>query len=171
MSHARSRMLRSTVLAASVAVLASFVVAPAASAETPAAVTSGDTVVGELVQAWPDPTAAEQGQADPGHAGAEPLSWIEPAEGDAVRVPTDSLPDAAVGSILSVTVGDEVVDEASAGQGLEPAVEVQAATVVAAAALVPHHRMAGTVRRTWSRPSSLSPGGATSDGMTRSARS
>ncbi len=225
MSHARRRRtLRSTVLAASLAVLSSFIVAPAAQAETtpadvtteagptstepvptdpgatdpavttepaptsaapetgavpsgpadaapdPGSVVSGDTVVGELVQAWPDPTAQEHAHEDAGgHHDESPLSWIEPVEGDAVRVPTESLPDVAVGSTLAVTVGDEVVDEASAEQGFEPAVEVQAATVVDAATTDPTTASAGSAPTNTVTAVLVLPAGATADGMTISS--
>ncbi|MSW65036.1 MAG: hypothetical protein F2825_09140, partial [Actinobacteria bacterium] len=128
---------------------------------------SGDTVVGELVQAWPDPTAEEHTQEDAeGHHDDAPLSWIEPAEGEAVRVPTESLPDVAVGSTLAVTVGDEVVDEASAAQGFEPAVEVQSATVVDAATPDPTTASAGTAPTNTVTAVLVLPAGASSDGMT-----
>lgn len=202
---ARRRALRSTVLAASLAVLASFAVAPAASAEeasatptsgaaettaapteeptatdapatteapapteapteTPAPTSApstdaaptteaptptesadvepGDTVVGELVQAWPDPTA-EEAHTEDQHADEAPLSWIQPAEGDAVRVPTDDLPSAPVGSTVAVTVGDELSDEASAEEGYDEAREVLDAQVLQAAAPDPSTAAAG----------------------------
>jgi hypothetical protein len=136
----------------------------------PGDLSSGDTVVGELVQAWPDPTAEEHTQETAeGYHDEAPLSWIEPAEGDAVRVPTESLPDVAVGSTLAVTVGEEVVDEASAEQGFEPAVEVQAATVVAAATADPTTASAGSTPTNTVTAVLVLPAGASSDGMTISS--
>ncbi|SDG08851.1 M12 family metallo-peptidase [Klenkia brasiliensis] len=139
--------------------------APAADGTDP-----GDVVVGQLMQAWPDPTAEEHahdehGSADGDHA-EEPLSWIEPAEGDAVRVPTDALPDVEVGSTLAVTVGDEVTDEASTEQGIEPAVEVQAATVVDAATPDPTTASAGTAPTNTVTAVLVLPAGASPDSTT-----
>jgi uncharacterized protein with LGFP repeats len=224
-SHARRRRaLRGAVLTATAAVLATFVVAPAAQAEptvtdvpvttsdtaaptsaeptaeaapsTEAAPTTdaapatteaapapsgspapedpgtdpGDVVVGQLMQAWPDPTVEEHTEEDHGHGDGdhaeEPLSWIEPAEGDAVRVPTDSLPDVEVGSTLAVTVGDEITDEASTEQGIEPAVEVQAATVVDAATPDPTTASAGSAPTNTVTAVLVLPAGATADSMT-----
>ncbi|GHE10683.1 M12 family metallo-peptidase [Klenkia taihuensis] len=230
MSHARRRRaLRGAVLTATAAVLATFVVAPAAQADptvtdvpattsgtaeptsvepTPEAAPSaeatpttesapstesappteaapaspgsptpedpgtdpGDVVVGQLMQAWPDPTAEEHTHEDHGHEDGdhaeEPLSWIEPADGDAVRVPTDSLPDVEVGSTLAVTVGDEITDEASTEQGIEPAVEVQAATVVDAATPDPTTASAGSAPTNTVTAVLVLPAGATADSMT-----
>lgn len=211
----RRRALRGAVLTATAAVLATFVVAPAAQADptagdmpastsdtaapTPAEPTPGaapttesaptteavpvpsptpedtgadpgDVVVGQLMQAWPDPTAEEHAHEDHGHEDGdhaqEPLSWIEPADGDAVRVPTDSLPDVEVGSTLAVTVGDEVVDEASTEQGIEPAVEVQAATVLDAATPDPTTASAGSAPTNTVTAVLVLPAGASPDSMT-----
>ena len=114
-----------------------------ASAEEPAA---GDTVVGELVQAWPEYEEAADAAA---HADEGPLSWIETGSGDAVRVPTEDIAaasDAEVGDTVSVTLGAEVVDEA-ADAGLDPARDVLGASVVAAAPADPAPAVAaaGTV--------------------------
>ena len=95
---------------------------------------SGDTVVGTVVQAWAehqDPAEAAQ------HAGDSLLTWIEPRDGDAVRVPTADLADELhripVGATVEVTVGDQVRDPAAAAQDLDPARDVLDASVVAAA--------------------------------------
>ncbi|MEI4272325.1 reprolysin-like metallopeptidase [Klenkia sp. LSe6-5] len=240
MSQVRRRALRSSVLAASLAVVASLVVAPPALAEDPSAspITSaapttgaaptnqpdptsvatptanpvptdgvptddgapttaaptdsapattvapeadpalpepGETVTGELVQAWPDPTAEEH-EAD-GHDHADhdahdhgdaegPLSWIDTGDGEAVRVPTDALPDVAVGSTLSVTVGDPVVDEATTEQGFAPAVEVQAAAVLDAATPDPTTASAGSAPTNTVTAVLVAPAGTSPDGMT-----
>ena len=101
----------------------------------PAAAAAGsdvpETVVGQLVQGYADPAAALEG-AEPQAQDAELglLSWIRTDAGDAVRVPTDDLPAVEVGSTVEVTVGAAVVDEASR-QGLEPALEVLGAEVLA----------------------------------------
>ena len=87
---------------------------------------TGDTVVGTLVQAWPEyedlAEAAEHGEEGP-------LSWVEPDDGDAVRVVTGDVENLAVGATIEVALGDEVADPATA-QSLEPAREVLSAEVV-----------------------------------------
>jgi Metallo-peptidase family M12B Reprolysin-like len=94
--------------------------AASASADEPAAT----TVVGELVQAYPE-------QAQPEHDGAAdaPLSWIRTAGGRAVRVDTADLADVPAGSTVSVDVGGSVHDEASA-DGYDPAQAVLATDVL-----------------------------------------
>src|SRR4051794_2478223 len=94
--------------------------ATAASAEEP----GGTTVVGELVQAYPE-------QADPSgeHGSDAPLSWIRTARGESVRIPTEDVADVPVGSSVSVDVGDRVRDEPAA-DGYEPAHDVLAADVL-----------------------------------------
>jgi hypothetical protein len=155
-------------------------VAGPAAAEDPAdAVATGDTVVGELVQAFADPEHADPEHADPehadpatgsdpGHAGSDPghagdtlLSWVDPPDAAAVRVPTEDVTGIAVGATVEVTVGAEVHDEAAAEQGLEPARDVVEAQVLApaqVAAAIPHTN-AVTVAM-------VRPGGAAVDGTT-----
>jgi hypothetical protein len=87
-----------------------------ASADEPA----GTTVVGRLVQAYP-----EEGPGDQ-HAGSEttaPLSWVQTSDG-AVRVPTADLPGVPAGATVELTVGDPVEDEGAEEHGLAPAQEV-----------------------------------------------
>ncbi|HEX2074241.1 MAG TPA: hypothetical protein VHF92_10685 [Geodermatophilus sp.] len=121
--------------------------APTAAPETSApAPASPETVVGEIVVAWPeheDPAAAVA------HADEGPLVWIETADGEAVRVPTEDLaahvagdlpeevassPEGAgalpAGATVEVTVGGEVPDPATQ-EGVEPARDVLTAEVVA----------------------------------------
>src|SRR3954454_5929111 len=99
------------------AAVCSGVLLPAASAAADDA--GGATVVGELVQAWPE-------QADPAQEGsAAPLSWVRTAAGESVRIPTDAVADVPAGSTVSVEVGGQVHDAAS-GDGYEPAHEVLA---------------------------------------------
>jgi hypothetical protein len=108
---------------------------PVATADDAAA--AGDTIVGELVQAWPEHEnhAEAVARADEG-----PLTWIETAAGESVRVSTDDLegdlPGAGVpvGATVEVVVGDEIRDSATTEDGLEPALEVLAAEVVTPAA-------------------------------------
>jgi hypothetical protein len=91
-----------------------------------------ETVVGELVQAWPEFAEAHEAA----HRSEEgPLSWVETPDGDSVRVPTDDLPRAAglaAGAVVEVTLGAEVTDEA-AQEGLEPARAVVDVEVLEAA--------------------------------------
>jgi uncharacterized protein with LGFP repeats len=118
------------------------------------------------MQAWPDPTAEEHEQDDAhgGHEDTQPLSWIEPAEGAAVRVPTEALPDVEVGSTLAVTVGGEITDEASQEQGIDPAVAVQAATVVQAVGPDPTTASAGSAPTNVVTAVLVLPAGASPDG-------
>ncbi|MBN1093855.1 hypothetical protein JKP75_15625 [Blastococcus sp. TML/M2B] len=164
----RSPRLRGVVLAA-VAVPVLALAAPAAPARgddspvpTPAeapVVDAGGTVVGELVQAWPE-------HADPvGGAEHGPLSWVRTDEGDSVRVLTEDVEDLPLGATVEVTLGDQVPDEAAAGLGLAPAHELLEAEVVApeappatAPALAPFTNEVTVVL--------VRPPGTTADGMT-----
>ncbi|HEY4602904.1 MAG TPA: zinc-dependent metalloprotease family protein [Blastococcus sp.] len=91
----RRGLLRSLVAGSAVAVS---VVLPGAvaAADEP----DGTTVVGRLVQAWPEVAA---GSAEPG-AVEGPISWVEPAAGDAVRVPTEDVEGIPSGATVEVTV-------------------------------------------------------------------
>ena len=99
---------------------------------------SGDTVVGELVQAWPEYEDPAEATA---HAHEGALTWIETAAGEAVRVSTEDLADdlgssadgVPVGATVEVVLGDEATDDPATDEGLEPALEVLSAEVVAAA--------------------------------------
>ena len=131
----RSRALRTAV--AVVAAAAVMPLVPALPAYADDEVSAGETVVGELVQAWAEPEDHREAAAiaDDGL-----LTWIETDDGEAVRVSTDELvADLAgptgstglpVGATVEVVVGDEVEDHASAEGGLEPAREVLAADVL-----------------------------------------
>ncbi|WP_104525472.1 reprolysin-like metallopeptidase [Blastococcus atacamensis] len=132
MSRTRRWSLRTLVLATTAAVVVPVLFVPApvrAEERAPAASTApGDTVVGELVQAWPeheDPADAVE------HGDEGPLSWVRAEDGETVRVPTEDVSDIEVGSTVEVTVGDEVDDEPAAAPGLESAVEVLDAAVLA----------------------------------------
>src|SRR5690348_3914131 len=75
----------------------------------PALAQSGSTtVVGQLVQAYPESARESAPMA------AAPLSWVQPASGRAVRVATADVDGIAPGSTVRVTVGGAVRD-ASAG--------------------------------------------------------
>jgi hypothetical protein len=88
-----------------------------------------------VVRAYDDPGPADQAHPEPAHSHAddELLTWVQPADGDAVRVDTEDLDHVPVGATVSVTVGEPVPDEASAG-GLEEARDVVDADVVTAPA-------------------------------------
>lgn len=115
------------------AVLVPMLVPGVAVADGPPA--SGDTVVGELVQAWPEHENRAEAVAA---AGEGPLSWIETPSGETVRVSTadlaGSLPGAGVpvGATVEVVVGGEAVDDPGTDDGLEPALEVFSAEIVTA---------------------------------------
>jgi hypothetical protein len=80
----------------------------------------GTTVVGQLVQAWPEAgTGATEADG--------PISWVQSAEGDAVRIPTEDVDGIPTGTTVQVTVTPED-DDAE-----DPLHEVTGTTVVAAA--------------------------------------
>jgi hypothetical protein len=87
------------------------------------------TVVGELVQAWPEHLDHSDAAANGGDG---LLSWIQPEDGDAVRVRTEDVEHIGRGTTVEVGLGREVED-AAADAGLEPAREVLSAEVVEAA--------------------------------------
>jgi hypothetical protein len=155
---ASRRLLRSLVVAAAVA---SSVALPAI---LPGAVASADEpageVVGQLVRAWPDEKQAEEA----GHEAEGPLSWVETAAGEAVRVPTEDVEDIPSGATVEVTVGAEVSDEARE-DGYDPAREVMAAEVVAARpADPPPAAAAGLTNQVTVVP--VAPAGAAKDRVT-----
>jgi hypothetical protein len=118
------------VLVTAAVALGPVVAVPAASADP--APRSGATLVGEVVQAWPEHDHA----AAAGTAADQPLTWVEGADGTAVRVPTDDLadvPEAGPGATVEVTLGRTVLDDAAVEQRLQPARAVLAADVVAPA--------------------------------------
>ncbi|TFV87802.1 hypothetical protein [Blastococcus sp. CT_GayMR16] len=130
----RSPRRRSRIAAIIAAVLLPIAVPAAAAADD--APSSGETVVGELVQAWPE----YEDHDEAAERGAEgPLTWIETEDGGSVRVSTDDLQDglpgagAPVGATVEVVVGDEVDGDPGTEDGLEPALEVLSAEVVEAA--------------------------------------
>ncbi|HEY4605575.1 MAG TPA: hypothetical protein VIH08_14700 [Blastococcus sp.] len=105
----RPRLRRlATASAVAAAALAGAVVPTAVAAADEAA---GATVVGELVQAWPEDAHHE---APTEHAAEAPLSWIQTAAGEAVRIPTEDIGGVPVGSTVRVTVGGKVEDDAAA---------------------------------------------------------
>jgi hypothetical protein len=138
------RSSRLLALAVAAAAVLPVLVAPPATAEEPSAPAvppesaapeapaPGDTLVGELVQGYvdPSPTAALETEED--HADSL-VSWIRTDSGDAVRVPTEDVEDIDAGSTVEVTLGEAVEDEVAAAD-LAPAQEVLAAEVLAAPA-------------------------------------
>jgi hypothetical protein len=92
-----------------------------AAADEPA----GTTVVGQLVQAWP-----EVANGEPEAEG--PISWVQNADGNAVRIPTDSVAGIPAGSTVQVTVG-----AGDGGAGEDPLHAVRDAEIVAPAAVDP----------------------------------
>ena len=126
--NATSRLLRSVAVASALACSA------VVSAVLPGAVAAADelagtTVVGQLVQVWAE---GEQGDAAEGADG--PLSFVETAAGDAVRVPTEDVEGLPAGATVSVTVGAQVDDDAANELGIESARSVIASDVLAAPA-------------------------------------
>lgn len=108
---------------------------PVASADPP-----GDTVVGELVQAWPE----HESSSKAAELGADaPLSWIEPEDGDAVRVLTEDISELPIGATVSAVLGEQQDDRAADEFGLTPARAVLAATVLEPAAAAPVAAAAG----------------------------
>src|SRR4051794_11766842 len=115
MSAFRRRLLVAAAVCAGVLVPA----VPASAGEP-----NASTVVGQLVQAYPE-------QAHPGHDGQDaPLSWVRTAAGESVRVPTEDVADVPAGSTVSVAVGGQV-DDAAADDGYEPAQDVLSTDVLA----------------------------------------
>ncbi len=134
---ARPRSPRLLVLAAVTAALAPVLVAGPAAAEDPAVpgeVTAGDTVTGELVQAWAE-------HADPEHAAEHAddalVSWVTEDDGTSVRVHTADVEDVPVGATVEVTLGAELPAEPGTPPGAEPVHEVVDAAVVAPAPPAP----------------------------------
>jgi hypothetical protein len=123
-----ARRLAALALGAAAVVLPVTVAAPARAAADPVA---GRTVTGQLVQAWPEAAGDRAPEA------AEPLSWVQPASGNPVRVPTDDVPGVPAGATVQVTVGAAVADPVPAAAGdVDPAHAVLASTVVAAPPVV-----------------------------------
>ncbi|MGY1821296.1 reprolysin-like metallopeptidase [Geodermatophilus sp. SYSU D00079] len=125
----RRRPLRALAgLATAVAV--SLALPPAvAHADEPAG--PGQTVVGELVQTWAEAGPAGHGPLAGHEADHAPLTWVEGADGAAVRIPTDAAAGLPVGATVEVTVGERLTD-AAAEQGLQPARELLDAALLQA---------------------------------------
>ena len=122
----------------------------AASAEE----TVGTTVVGELVQAWPEQAAGEHAADE--HDG--PLSWVETAAGDAVQIPTEDVAGIPAGATVSVTVGAQAED------GDDPLHEVVDAELVTAPDEPALSNTGGLTNQVTVVP--VAPAGAAPDGVT-----
>ena len=104
------------------------VLAVAGTASADDEVSTGDTVVGEFVQVWPE----YEDQVEAAEHGDEgPLSYVRTEEGDSVRVDTDDVDDVEVGATVELTVGREVSDTASEELGYEEARAVLETEVLA----------------------------------------
>jgi hypothetical protein len=145
----RLLVVASVVASAAVSGLAS---AGIASAEE----STGATVVGRLLQAWPE-------EEHHGSAEAEgPLSWIQAPDGGSVRVPTDDVEGIPAGSTVAVTVGPQVNDSAAA-DGYDPARGVVSSQVVAPPAVAPALPAAGLTNEV--TVVLVAPGGVAHDGV------
>jgi hypothetical protein len=125
----RRYLLRSAVVAIAAVVPVLALTSPSLADDKPG---NGDTVVGELVQAWPEDEKPHTDSADEG-----PLSWIATDDGDSVRVPTTDVAHLPLGATVEVTLGRAVRDAGTTQHGLPPAQDVVAADVVAAPDAVP----------------------------------
>ena len=152
------RPLRALAGAATALVLSLALPATVARADETAA---PDTVVGEIVQAWPEAGLAGS-VAEEEHAEA-PLTWVEATSGEAVRVPTEAVAGLAVGSTVEVTVGEQVHDVAGQ-EGLEPARDVLATQLLVEAPEVRAARVAGLTNQV--TVAMAVPAGGTADGAT-----
>ena len=151
------RPLRALAGAATALALSLALPATAARADEAAA---PDTVVGEIVQAWPE--AGLAGSAAEEHAEA-PLTWVESTSGEAVRVPTEAVAGLEVGSTVELTVGADVPD-AAGREGFEPARDVLAAQLLEEAPEARAARVAGLTNQV--TVAMVVPAGGTADGAT-----
>ena len=114
------RLLRSLAVGSAVAAA---VMAPGAVAHAEQPV--GESVVGRLVQAWPE----SEGDA---HEADGPISCVQNSAGDAVRIPTDDVEGIPAGTTVQVTVNPEDGEDDE-----DPLHEVAATEIVAAAPVDP----------------------------------
>jgi len=123
---ARRRLLRSLAVAAAVV---SGAVAPVAlsGAVASADAVAGQTVEGQLVQAWAE--AEPAAGHDDGHGSDGLVSWVQPAEGDPVLIESEAVDGVPSGATVEVTVGPS-----TAGDDPLPVVD---ATVTSTPALSP----------------------------------
>ena len=102
------RLLRAVVVTSALAGSVVLSAGVAAADEAPT------TVVGRLVQAWAE---ADPADVAAGQEADAPISWIQPAEGDAVRVETSGVGDIPAGSTVSVTVSAGADDDSDDEDG------------------------------------------------------
>jgi hypothetical protein len=96
-----------------------------------AAEPTGTTVVGTLLQAWPETRDAAGGAE-------QPISWVQNADGDAFRIPTDEVEGIDPGTTLRITVdpaGDG--DAQHDGNAEDPLYDVTDTTIVKSAPPAP----------------------------------
>src|SRR5687768_11821798 len=62
---------------------------------------AGSTVRGELVRAWPE---VAHDPADGHLDAAQPITWVETATGESVRIPTEDAVGLTAGSTVQVTL-------------------------------------------------------------------
>ncbi|WP_157936979.1 reprolysin-like metallopeptidase [Geodermatophilus chilensis] len=113
------------------------------------------------MQAWPEAGLAGSA-AEAEHAEA-PLTWVESATGEAVRVPTGAVAGLEVGSTVEVTVGANVFD-AAGREGFEPARDVLAAQLLQEAPEARAARVAGLTNQV--TVAMVVPAGGQRDGAT-----
>ncbi|MGR6965949.1 reprolysin-like metallopeptidase [Geodermatophilus sp. URMC 61] len=154
----RRRPLRALAGAATALALSLTLPATVARAEEAAPL---DTVVGEIVQAWPE-VELSGSAAGTEHAEA-PLTWVESSTGEAVRVPTEAVAGLAVGSTVEVTVGAHVPD-AAGQEGFEPARDVLGAQLLQEAPEARAARVAGLTNQV--TVAMVVPAGGQRDGAT-----
>ena len=156
-STPRRRPLRALAGAATALALSLTLPATAVRAEETAAPA---TVVGEIVQAWPE--AGLAGSPAEEHAEA-PLTWVESTSGDAVRVPTEAVAGLQVGSTVELTAGEHVTD-AAGQEGFEPARDVLGAQLLQEAPEARAARVAGLTNQV--TVAMVVPAGGQRDGAT-----
>ena len=126
-SSRRPRLVRAALAGAIV-----LVVGPLSTTRA-AAEDAADTVVGEVVRTFADPYDHEKATA----VHEEPMVWVEPAKGAAVRLTGKEAEELPVGATVEAEIGEQVVDAAAATGAVEPARELVEAEVLAAAAAAP----------------------------------
>jgi hypothetical protein len=110
-------LLRSLAVGSALIATAVVPVGTAAAAES-----AGTTVVGTLLQAWPESRDASDGAV-------QPISWVQNADGDAFRIPTDQVEGIDPGTTLQLTV-DPAGDGPHDGNAEDPLYDVADTTIV-----------------------------------------
>ena len=102
----RRSLLRGLVVAAAVA--AGTAVSIGVPAVAAADETAGTTVVGRLLQAWPESAPQSVAGAVDGAGADGPVSWVQGADGQTTRISTDGVEGVTPGSTVQVTLGAPV---------------------------------------------------------------